>query len=210
MQDQFDAPYPALLTQLDHWFSAAEAEHPGVIPCKSGCTACCQGPFDISVADALLVRAAVRVLPAATKAGVEARAAILARRIRHLEPAWQSPWDIADIGDERFDRISEALSDVPCPMLDEHGACVIYSRRPLICRWMGLGMEAEDGRAIDNGCPIQDRFPAYAALPRQPFRLEPFEAAEAICLEDAAEALLGDPGRSGYETTISLIVNSEQ
>lgn len=198
------SPYPELLSQLDRWSAEAQLRHPGVIPCRAGCSACCHGPFDISVADAVMIRGAVRRLPAAVRAAVLLRAGRLADLIKPLAPGWTAPWDIADIGDDRFDAISEALVDEPCPLLDGNGACRIYDSRPLICRWMGLGMAAEDGRTIDNACPIQDQFPEYAALPPQSFDLDPFEAREAACLEDAAEALLGDSGRHGYETTIAM------
>lgn len=206
MQDPLASPYPELLTTLDRWFAATDAQYPGVIPCRSGCTACCQGPFDISVADVVMVRDAVRRLPAIVRQGVEERSRRIAEQIRRLEPGWSEPWDIGAIGDDRFDRISETLADVPCPMLDESGGCVIYASRPLICRWMGLGFVAEDGRSIDNGCPIQEEFPAYAALPLQPFALEPFETREAVCLEDAAVALFGDENMSEYETTMAFVL----
>jgi Fe-S-cluster containining protein len=204
MPEADGAPYPALLAQLDRWSAGAHQANPGVIPCRTGCTACCHGPFDISVADTLMIRSAVGRLPDQIRAGVAARATALAGRIKALAPEWSAPWDIGDIGDDRFDVISEALVEEPCPLLDERGACVIYHDRPLICRWMGLGMLAEDGRAFDNACPIQDQFPDYSALALQPFALEPFEQREAVCLEDAADALLGDRDRSAYETTIAL------
>lgn len=151
-----------------------------------------------------MIRAAVRRLPAGERVAIAEAATRLGGLIRALAPDWGEPWDIAAIGDDRFDAISEALVDQPCPLLDPDGACRIYHSRPLICRWMGLGMAAEDGRTIENACPIQGRFPEYAALPPQPFELEPFEAREATCLEDAAEALLGDSSRYGYETTIAM------
>jgi len=204
MPDQDGSPYPELLARLDRWSADAHEAHPGIIPCQPGCTACCHGPFDISVADTVMIRSAVRRLPAEARAGVTARAAALAEKILALAPDWSAPWDIGAIGDDRFDVISEALVNEPCPLLDAAGACVIYHDRPLICRWMGLGLLAEDGRAFDNACPIQDQFPEYAALPLQPFALAPFETREALCLEDAAEALLGDRERGAYETTIAL------
>ncbi|HTO72766.1 MAG TPA: YkgJ family cysteine cluster protein [Gemmatimonadales bacterium] len=207
MPESVGSPYPELLTALDRWADRAHHDHPGVIPCRSGCTACCHGPFDISVADTLMLRDAVRRLPPTVRAGVLVRAEILATRIRGLAPDWKAPWDIGAIGDERFDTISEALVDQPCPLLDADGGCLIYADRPLICRWMGLGLIAEDGRTFENGCPIQDQFPEFAALPPVPFALEPFETREAICLEDAAEALLGSAERQNFETTIALALD---
>jgi len=204
------SPYPELLARLDRWSADAREGHPGVIPCRSGCTACCNGPFDISVADAMLLRSAARRLPAQVRKGVARRAEALARRIQALAPTWGPPWDIADIGDERFDEISSALADVPCPLLDEGGACLVYGSRPMVCRWMGLGIVTREGEIIANACPIQDQFPEYAALPPQPFDLAGFGEIETPCLEDAAEALLGDPDRAGYETTIALALDSLQ
>jgi Fe-S-cluster containining protein len=204
LPDPDGAPYPELLTQLDRWSAEVSRRHPGLIPCRAGCSACCHGPFDISVADAVMIRAAVRRLPAGDRHAIAERTTRLTGMIRTLAPDWAAPWDIAAIGDDRFDVISEALVDEPCPLLDPEGKCRIYESRPLICRWMGLGMVAEDGRTIENACPIQAQFPDYAALPPQSFELEPFEAREAACLEDAAESLLADAGRYEYETTIAL------
>jgi Fe-S-cluster containining protein len=202
------SPYPELLARLDRWADDARARNPDVIPCRSGCTACCHGPFDISVADAMLLRSAARRLPGPVRNGVARRAAALAARIRALAPDWGPPWDIADIGDDRFDAISEALVDVPCPLLDAEGACLAYDSRPMVCRWMGLGMLTGDGESVANACPIQDRFPDFAALPPQPFDLAGFTDFETPCLEDAAEALLGDATLAGYETTIALALDA--
>lgn len=55
--------YLPLLQELDDWQG------------RTGCAACCMGPFDISVADALLVRDPVAALPDAERAAVRRRAA---------------------------------------------------------------------------------------------------------------------------------------
>ncbi|MGH7536460.1 MAG: hypothetical protein ACREMG_12905 [Gemmatimonadales bacterium] len=57
------AAYSLLLERLTEWFEEGRRQHPGVVPCRAGCTACCHGPFDISVADAELLREAVGRLP---------------------------------------------------------------------------------------------------------------------------------------------------
>lgn len=210
MNPEPGSPYPDLLARLDRWAADAREQHPGVVPCRSGCTACCHGPFDISVADALLLRSASRRLPGPVRRAVGRRAEALASRIRALAPEWGPPWDIADIGDDRFDEISAALVDQPCPLLDEAGGCLVYDSRPMVCRWMGLGTVTREGEIIANACPIQDQFPAYAALPPQPFDLGAFGDLEAPCLEDAAESLLGSPELADYETTIALALDSLQ
>jgi Fe-S-cluster containining protein len=198
--------YPALLQRLDDWFARGRRDAPVSIPCCGGCTACCHGPFDISVADAELVGDAVRRLPAAEQESVVARAKALLDRMRAAEPGWEAPYEVAAIGEDRFDRLSEALAGEPCPLLDEAGRCRIYADRPLVCRLIGLGMVTAAGRTIENACPIQDHFPGYAGLPPVWFELEEFEEREMRCLLAAAERRFGDAGRWSFETTIAATV----
>jgi len=198
--------YLPLLEQLDQWQAGAAARHPGGFPCRSGCTACCHGPFDISVADTALVAGAVNQLEPEIRAGVIARAEAQVAAMRALEPSWTAPYDVAAIGEDRFDQLTDQLADLPCPALDAQGACTIYRHRPFVCRVMGLGLQTESGDVIENACPIQDQYPAYAALPPEPFGLEAFETGEDAARIAAARALFGDESRVGYETTIAAAI----
>jgi Fe-S-cluster containining protein len=198
--------YVELLARLDRWMEAGRRAHPGVVPCRAGCTACCHGPFDVTIADAELIRAAVARMPEDERSEVTARAAALLERIRAVAPDWVPPYDIAALGDERFDRLTDALAGEPCPLLGDDGRCRIYEDRPLVCRLIGLPMQAHAGRVIENACPIQERFPAYAALAPVPFDLEAFEDVELECLRGAAERMLGDASGWGFETTIAAVV----
>ncbi len=192
--------YRALLASLDEWFAAAHADHPGVIPCAGGCTACCHGPFDISVADALMVREAVRRQSPERRAELEARALLALEAQRAEAPGWEAPYDVTDLGEDAFDELGDALSAEPCPMLDADGRCGIYDDRPLVCRLIGLPLRTSEGGFIDNACPIIDEHPAYAALAPRLFDLVGFEAREAP-LRVAAARVLGVP--KGFETTIA-------
>ena len=197
--------YRALLERLDRWFDGAR-QTTGVIPCRAGCSACCHGPFDITVADVELLREAVAALPPADRAEVVAQAAALLSAMTMLEPGWESPYAIADLGEERFDALTERFAEVPCPLLDEDGRCRIYRHRPLVCRLIGLSMITPTERLIENACPIQEEFPEYAALPPRPFDLEGLELEEVECQRGAARRLFGDAGREGYETTIAAAI----
>jgi Fe-S-cluster containining protein len=196
------ADYRRLLERLDAWFDAARATRPEV-PCAAGCSACCHGPFDISVADAELVADAVRRLPAEVRAEVTRRATALASRFAAREPAWREPWDVGELGEARFDALCDAHAAAPCPLLDDAGRCGIHPDRPLVCRLLGLGMRTPAGRELPNACPIQDRFPGYAALAPVPFALEEFEAEEEAAMEAAAARLFGTSAAAAYETTIA-------
>lgn len=195
--------YRRLLERLEGWFAEGRRRHGDAIKCRAGCSACCYGPFDISVADVELLVAAVRRLPAEELADVRARATVLLAQMRALAPDWEPPYAIDSIGEDRFDRICDALSAEPCPLLDDAGRCRIYADRPLVCRLLGLGMTTPAGRLIENACPIQERFPDYAALPPVPFDLEGLEAGELECLQGAARRLLGSAEAHGFETTIA-------
>ena len=198
--------YRELLQRLDRWMDDARRRMPGVVPCRPGCSACCHGPFDVTVADAELIREAVRALPPMERRGAVERARRLLEAIRTLEPDWAPPYEVAVLGEVRFDALTDALAAAPCPLLDEAGGCLIYDSRPLVCRLIGLPLLAAAGRVIENACPIQERFPAYAALAPQPFALEEFEAAEEEALRAAAGRLLGDESRWEFETTIAAVV----
>ncbi len=199
------APYRSLLQHLDRWF-AESAARSGVVPCRRGCSACCRGPFDISVADTALVIAAVGELPPEAQATIRSRAREQVVRMGQLEPGWDVLKGTAGIGDEDFDRVSEGMALEPCPLLDDEGVCRIYESRPLVCRMTGLGMVTPAGRVIENQCPIMAEFPGYPALPPQPFDLETLEDAETACLETAAVTLFGTPDQAGFETTIAAAI----
>jgi Fe-S-cluster containining protein len=198
--------YLDLLAQVDRWFADAAARHPGVVPCKAECSACCHGPFDISMADALLLREGLTRLPARERERVGERSRALLSGMRAAEPGWGPPWDPAELGDERFDALADRFAAEPCPLLDASGQCLSYEFRPLVCRIIGMPMITPDGAVLENDCPIQSRFPAYAALDPAMFDLEEWEAEEEACLELAALELRGDPGAAAGETIIAAMV----
>ncbi len=169
--------YDTLLQAIDRWFARGITEAgDGVVPCRTGCTACCHGPFDISPADAAMVAEAIRDLPEDVRTGVVGRAnAQLATYIAAIE-GWGAPWDVDALSEDAFDALCLALAEEPCPALGEEGGCLIYESRPATCRMTGLGMLTHSGELLENVCPIQEAFPEYAALPPTLFDLHRFEA----------------------------------
>jgi Fe-S-cluster containining protein len=200
--------YRQLLTRLDAWFAEARRAVGSAVPCREGCSACCHGPFDISVADAELLGEALDRMSQPERSRVTGRALSLLARMLALEPGWPPPYAVDALGEDRFDRLTEALAGEPCPLLDESGRCGIYADRPLVCRMIGIGMRTPAGRTIDNACPIQERFPGYASLPPAMFELEAFEEVELVCLREAARRRFGDPERWAFETTIAAAIVS--
>ena len=195
--------YPTLLEALDGWQDEAQRRHPGVIPCAPGCAACCHGPFDISVADAMVVRDTVRGLPQPIRNELLGRAAGQLERMQAIDPDLIAPFDVSRLGDARFDALVDGFAEEPCPALGEGSRCLIYPGRPMVCRMMGLGLETDTGDVIENACPIQDAFPAFAALPPQRFDLSSWERGEESARDQAATCLFGNDADSEYETTVA-------
>lgn len=204
------AAWQEALTRLDRWFAAAEARHPGVIPCRAGCSACCHGPFDISAADTLLLREGLSTLDPAVRTHVRERGERLLARMRTLAPQWGPPWDVSALGDEGFDRLADSLATEPCPLLDDAGQCRVYAHRPLVCRLIGLPMLTAGGDVLENACPIQEQFPGYQDLDPLAFDLEALEDLELAALEASALALWGAPPDLTRETTIAAVAAGQE
>ncbi len=197
-----DSPtsYGTLLSSLDRWFArGVAAAGPGVVPCRTGCTACCHGPFDISPADAALVAEGLALLPEALRVGIAGRAAVQLARYRELIEGWGPPWDVDGVSEDAFDALAELLHDVPCPALGEEGGCLIYAHRPATCRMTGLGMLSRGGDVLENVCPIQGEFPEYAALAPTPCDLHRFEV-----MAEEADLLASEAG--WVTTTVAGVV----
>jgi Fe-S-cluster containining protein len=107
------------------------------------------------------------------------------------------------MAESRLDALGDAQAGEPCPALDSEGRCLIYERRPMICRMMGLGMRTASGAGLANGCPIRDDFPAYRDLPLQEFDLERWEQEERSALEAAGRQLFPEAPNPEFETTIA-------
>ena len=197
--------YRSLQGQVDAWFDQGVARaDPGVVLCRRGCSACCMGPFDISPADAELVAVAVDRLDPAVRSLVQLRATEQVALYAGLAPGWSDPWDIDTFGERPFDRVSDALAGVPCPALDDDGACLIYDDRPATCRMIGLAMLTPDGGILDNACPILQTSERYAMLEPTVFDLGRFETGADEC-DSAARA------RGWVSTTVAgAICNKEQ
>ena len=181
--------YRALLETIDAWFArGTAAAGTGVVPCARGCASCCHGPFDVSPADAALIAEGVAALPEPQRAAVRSRAEKQLRRYTQLLPKWRAPYEVDELDEDAFDALTEKLAREPCPALAEDGACSIHSHRPATCRLTGLSLRSRAGDVLENFCPIQDRFPAYASLAPTEFDLQAFESQAARFDAQAAAA----------------------
>lgn len=190
--------YRDLLTTLDAWFAEGVAvAGPGVVPCRSGCNACCHGPFDISAADAREVARGVASLAPHVGQEIIDRAKRQLHAGRDVIPQWQAPWRPVEVGEDAFDAMCDALASAPCPALDsESGSCLIHAHRPATCRLTGLSLRTVEDDVLENVCPIQSEFPDYLVLAATPFDLMRFEL-------EAAEHDLEAMEEGWHSTTVA-------
>jgi Fe-S-cluster containining protein len=130
---------------IDDWFRSIREKYADDMQCGKGCTACCHGLFDISLADAAEAAAAFQRLPASLQNEVSSRATAIQSLIREAAPNLPAPLLLAE-DDSRIDAIVDAANSPACPFLGGAGECLIYDRRPMPCRLEGVPMvDTHDG-----------------------------------------------------------------
>lgn len=143
--------YLELLRQADAWYRSVKERFPEKVPCGRGCRECCLGLFDITLADADLLREGLARLDAATRRDIESRAAALLARLREIRPDLGE--DLDDLSEDEIDALCDALGPVECPVLGQEGECRLYAHRPLTCRLSGVPVVDLSGEAVfPEGC----------------------------------------------------------
>ena len=185
------------------WDRAASRAKDGELACRAGCFGCCVGLFEISLPEAVLVRAGVARLAPEERVDVLRRAALIA-----AESAQAFPGDAAlgildpDRTEEADDAYFEVVADRACPMLElPSGRCRIYEERPITCRTYGFAW-TKGGAVIHPPCGLN--------LPGAPVSRQLATGIDVAALDEAQEADeelaagLGLP--AGSETTVAHAV----
>ncbi|WP_437475887.1 YkgJ family cysteine cluster protein [Sorangium sp. So ce1014] len=134
--------------------AAVAAEPPArPIACRAGCSTCCVSKVLVLAPEVLRIAAHLR----ATR--TEAELAALAERVR-----------AADTATRGLSRLERAEAGVPCPLLDERGACSVHAVRPVVC----AGWTSLDAAACER------HFAAPAAVPTAPMHRPGYEVANAV------------------------------
>lgn len=121
------------------------AEPPGEpIACRAGCAACCVSKVLVLAPEALRIARHLRAT---------LDEAALAARLARVQGA--------DARTRGLTRRERARAGVPCPMLDERGACSIHEVRPLVC----AGWTSTDVGACERHFAAPDE---VAAAPLHP------------------------------------------
>lgn len=141
--------YTQFLERSSKVFSSAASKHD--VGCMPGCHECCSvGFFDITLLDALHIRATLKHVPAPVRERVVAKANeqldILEKKgaFSRKDPLLKSL--------PAIDSISRRSAKMKCPALDDNGACLIYDQRPHICRIFGPTIRGPRRAVRLEGC----------------------------------------------------------
>ncbi len=134
-----------LVRRIDAAVATATAGAGGFVSCSIGCTACCIGPFPITVLDVRRLRSGLAELRRRRRWQADAIEAVA--RAQWTAMAAVFPGTAADggLGDDEqaIAAFMERFADVPCPALEPgSGACLLYPARPVSCRLFGLPVAA--------------------------------------------------------------------
>jgi Fe-S-cluster containining protein len=141
--------YQTLLTSVDEWFSRCKESFKGQVHCAAGCAACCRGLFDISLLDAYLLQTGFRRLPLTHQETVRGKAEERLRQLQSDWPEFNHPYLLNHLPDELWTEMPED-DQIPCPLLGEDGACLVYEHRPMICRTHGLPNIDDSGESFSD------------------------------------------------------------
>jgi len=125
-----DDSYKRVLLRADEWFRSVTASQPQNLQCGRGCSMCCYGLFEIGSGDIPLLDEGLSKLHPSRRKMIIRRARAIVASSNHPNLREASPIEKETF----FDRTAAT----PCPNLDDHGMCLIYEHRPLICRTFGL------------------------------------------------------------------------
>lgn len=141
--------YGKFLSHTTEQFGAASKKHG--VKCKRGCYECCTvGFFDITLLDAVHLRASLKKVPAEirkrviTKANEQLDALEKKNSFSRKDPILKTLKSIDDI--------SRRSAKMSCPALEENGSCMIYEHRPHICRIFGPTVRGKRRAVRLEGC----------------------------------------------------------
>ena len=129
----------------DEWFKRIREKYAGEMQCGKGCTACCYGLFDISLADAIEVARGFQKLPPEVQSEIYSTAVELQKQIGGTLFAEDDP---------QIDEIVEAANSPRCAFLGDAGECRIYEHRPLACRLEGVPMVDLQQQQFGDWCEL--------------------------------------------------------
>ncbi len=209
--DEILRRYLELLRSVDAWFDGCMEKNGDRIACRSGCSGCCRGLFDITLLDAFLLKTGFDRLGSELREEAQAKARARLTSLRREWPDFAAPYILNAFPDEEWTDMPED-DETPCPLLSAEGRCLVYDFRPMTCRLHGLPNIDLSGESFsDAWCTLN--FPGEDPLGREELRWSfrrTFERELSLFREFTA-LLLGRP-RSELDTFIptALLIDFEK
>lgn len=185
--------YWELLGKVDAWFAESMRRHPEKIACRSGCSECCRGLFDITLLDAFFLKAGFDALPPEVQAPVLEKCRARLAGMRLLWPEFDHPYLLNHRPDEDWELLMPDEDESPCALLGSDGRCLVYANRPMTCRLHGIPLVDSSGEVMhDEWCTMN--FTADNPLELDGLRAEFDELfrTEVALFREFTEKLLGE------------------
>ncbi len=199
LEREFDQADRRLLKVIDTAFDEGARRAGRACACRVGCTACCIGPFPITLLDARRLRLGLGQLAhqdpdRAERIRLRGREAIDALGSDFPGDAETGLLGADEQAEESF---CERHRSMPCPVLDpETGRCDLYAARPISCRTFGPPTRV--GEELLAPCDLW--FKSEAAVPAR------IEACRVEIDPDGLEADLLDDVEAAEQRTGETIV----
>jgi Fe-S-cluster containining protein len=147
--------YRSLLGEVDAWFARCMGAYPAEIACRSGCSECCRGLFDITLLDACYLKSGFDRLPDDVRESVTGRAIARLRGLQELWPEFTLPYILNYRPDEEWEELMPEEDGTPCALLEADGKCLVYEYRPMTCRLNGVPLIDVSGELFfDEWCTL--------------------------------------------------------
>lgn len=131
--DQLFRSYEFLSDRADIAFDQIQASHPDRIRCTRGCADCCHAVFGLFLIEAAYLKEHFGKLPGAVQRETLLRCREMDRRLKRLEVKLRLHEE-----EPGMQGLVLAQERIPCPLLNEHLDCVLYTHRPVTCRVYGV------------------------------------------------------------------------
>ena len=124
--------YNQVITLVEAEFDRNVRLYGDRMQCGRGCSSCCSQMFRITIMDAIMISRKMKQLPAAERDDLQARAQ------HYIEERARLIHQRADEDNQTGREVPTTGLRLPCPALNEQGACRIYDARPVVCRKWGI------------------------------------------------------------------------
>jgi Fe-S-cluster containining protein len=159
--------YGTLLDEVDSWFKRCLEEFPAKIACRSGCSECCRGLFDITLLDACYLKSGFDRLPDDVREHVTVRAIERVKRLQELWPEFAAPFILNYRPDEEWEELMPEEDGTPCSLLGADGKCLVYDYRPMTCRLNGVPLvDVSSEVFFDEWCTLNFKKENPLELPK--------------------------------------------